>query len=322
MLPLDQARANPAQIEWDHYDPPVPVQTGITVHLLDLEELREYIDWTPFFLSWELAGRFPDILEDPIVGHEAKKLYQDALALLNLIIREKWIEARAVTGMFPANSTGDDLLLFDPESTDRELIRLHHLRQQVKKASGQPNLCLSDFVCPLSYRKKDYLGAFAVSAGFGVDALVQKYEAQHDDYHAILVKALADRLAEAGAEYLHEKIRKEIWGYERHENLSKEDLIQEKYSGIRPAPGYPACPDHTEKDLLWKLLQVDQKTGIVLTESKAMYPAASVSGWYFSHPQSKYFGISEISEDQLEDYCKRKGWTLETGRKWLSPLLP
>ncbi len=322
LQPLDQARINRTPIDWDSYDPPVPAQLGIKEQKLDLETLRQYIDWTPFFQSWELAGKFPNILEDPIVGHEAKKLFRDATTLLDQIIREKWIEARAVTGIFPANAEGDDILIFDPENKSDEIMRLHHLRQQVKKAAGQPNLCLSDFVSPISYGKKDYLGAFAVSAGFGVDEIVKRYEAEHDDYHAILVKALADRLAEAGAEYLHEKIRKEQWGYEKNENLSNDELIQEKYTGIRPAPGYPACPDHTEKDLLWQLLLVEEKTGMILTESKAMFPAASVSGWYFSHPQSKYFGISEIGEDQLNDYCIRKNWTSETGKKWLSPLLP
>ncbi|MBK9271543.1 MAG: methionine synthase [Saprospiraceae bacterium] len=322
LLSIQQARENKFVFDWKNYQIPVPKKLGIQIHELNLKVLSEYIDWTPFFLSWELAGRYPAIFEDPVVGHEAKKLFEDANQLLKHIIDQKLISAIGITGIFPANSDTDDILIYDVEKPDQINYKLHHLRQQIKKTAGQPNFCLSDYLAPKSSDTKDYIGAFAVTAGIGVDQLVKQYESKHDDYHAILVKAIADRLAEAAAEYLHLQIRTNLWAYSENENLNNDDLISEKYLGIRPAPGYPACPDHTEKDLLWKLLDVEKNTGMILTSSKAMYPAASVSGWYFSHPESKYFGISEIGEDQLEDYCKRKSWTLEEGKKWLSPLLP
>ncbi len=322
MHTLETARANALKFDWNNYSIPVPKKLGIHVHDLDLEVLKNFIDWTPFFLSWELAGRYPAILSDPIVGHEAKKLFADAKILLDKIISQKLISAKAVTGIFPANSDGDDILVYDIENTKNVNFKLHHLRQQIKKTAGQPNFCLADYVAPLNSGNIDYIGGFAVTAGIDADLLVKEYENQNDDYHAILVKALADRLAEAGAEYLHQLIRTDHWGYSLNEDLKNEDLISEKYQGIRPAPGYPACPDHTEKDSLWQLLEVEKNTGMILTSSKAMYPAASVSGWYLSHPESKYFGISEISEDQLINYCERKGWAIEEGKKWLSPLLP
>lgn len=239
--------------------------------------------------------------------------------MLEQIINNNLLDIRAVTGLFYANASGDDILVKDP--TGEVITILHHLRQQIKKAEGQPNLCLTDFIAPEDSGHKDFIGAFAISAGFGSDELVRQFEQNHDDYHAILVKALADRMAEAATEFLHLKIRKSLWGYATKEQLSNQELIDEKYSGIRPAPGYPACPDHTEKDTLWRLLDVERNIGIRLTESKAMFPAASVSGWYLAHPEARYFGISEIEEDQLQDYAERKGWDLPTAKKWLSPLL-
>ncbi|MBK6571390.1 MAG: methionine synthase [Saprospiraceae bacterium] len=320
-ISIEEARNNKFKIDWNSFVPCPPVQIGVNIYLLDLNILSDYIDWTPFFQSWELAGKYPAILQDEVVGVEAQKLFNDAKALLNKIVSEKLIQAKAVVGIFPANSLGDDLILYNSDVRDHELIKLHHLRQQVKKASGQANLCLSDFIAPVESGKKDFVGAFAVSAGFGVEELVGEYERAHDDYHAIMVKAIADRFAEAAAEYMHAKVRKEIWGYASDEMLDNDSLIKEKYAGVRPAPGYPACPDHTEKKLLWSLLDVEDKIGITLTESMAMHPAASVSGWYFAHPDSKYFGISEIHEDQLTDYCTRKKWDLSTGKKWLGPIL-
>ncbi|MBP6522583.1 MAG: B12-binding domain-containing protein, partial [Saprospiraceae bacterium] len=320
-ISIEEARNNKFKIDWNSFVPCPPVQSGVNIYLLDLNILSDYIDWTPFFQSWELAGKYPAILQDEVVGVEAQKLFNDAKALLNKIVSEKLIQAKAEVGIFPANSLGDDLILYNSDVRDHELIKLHHLRQQVKKASGQANLCLSDFIAPVESGKKDFVGAFAVSAGFGVEELVGEYERAHDDYHAIMVKALADRFAEAAAEYMHAKVRKEIWGYASDEMLDNDSLIKEKYAGVRPAPGYPACPDHTEKKLLWSLLDVEDKIGITLTESMAMHPAASVSGWYFAHPDSKYFGISEIHEDQLTDYCTRKKWDLSTGKKWLGPIL-
>ncbi|MBK8448665.1 MAG: methionine synthase [Saprospiraceae bacterium] len=319
-LSIHEARNNKVKIDWTNYAPPIPVQTGIQVFdSIDFSILRKYIDWTPFFQSWELAGRFPQILEDEIVGIEAKKLYQDANLLIDDIINRNLLTAKAVIGIFPANSTMDDILVYEKDGTEKMI--LHQLRQQIKKAANQPNFCLSDYIAPITSNKLDYIGAFAVCTGFGVDALVKEYETALDDYHAILVKAIADRFAEALAEYMHEKVRTEIWAYAVDEKMSNVDLISEKYVGIRPAPGYPACPDHTEKDLLWSLLEVEQNTGIILTESKAMYPTAAVSGWYFSHPESKYCAISEISQDQAEDYRQRKNWDLSTMKKWLGPVL-
>jgi 5-methyltetrahydrofolate--homocysteine methyltransferase len=317
-IPLEAARDNRVQIDWESYVPPVPKQLGVQVwENYSIEELINYIDWTPFFHTWELKGKYPAILEDSRVGEEARKLFQDAKMMLNRIIEEEWFTAKAVIGLFPANTVGDDIVLYNTEDRKHHGMVLNHLRQQRKKAAGQPNLCLADFVAPAASGKEDYIGAFAVTAGVGIEPWVKKYEDDHDDYHAILLKALADRLAEALAERMHERMRKEFWGYAADEKMSKEDLIKETYRGIRPAPGYPACPEHTEKLKLWELLGVKETIGVELTESMAMYPAASVSGWYFSHPESRYFGVGEISEDQAADYKIRKGWTEEEADKWL-----
>ncbi|MFY8020797.1 MAG: methionine synthase [Bacteroidia bacterium] len=281
-----------------------------------LEDLRNYIDWTPFFATWELSGRFPKILEDEIIGKEATKLFHDANAMLDKVINEKLLGAKAVIGFWPANRNGDDVELDVNGKTEV----FHFIRQQNEKADGQNYHCLADFVASKD-QAQDYLGAFAVTAGIGIEKLVEAYEKDHDDYNSIMIKAIADRLAEAFAEKMHELVRKEFWGYDASENLSSEDLIKEEYRGIRPAPGYPACPDHTEKGLLFELLDAEKAIGIHLTESYAMYPAAAVSGYYFSHPESKYFGVGKIQKDQVEDYAKRKGQTVEFIEKWLAPNL-
>jgi 5-methyltetrahydrofolate--homocysteine methyltransferase len=322
-LTIKQARANKLALDWASYSPSRPAFLGLkTFEDYPLEELSDYIDWTPFFASWQLAGKFPAILQDEVVGHEAQKLYNDARSLLRRIIDERWLQARAVLGLFPANSSGeDDIALYADESRAQVVANLHHLRQQNQKAPGLPNYCLADFVAPAATGRADYLGAFAVTAGIGIEEHVRRFEAEHDDYHAILLKALADRLAEALAERLHQRLRREFWGYAADEQLDNEALIAEKYQGIRPAPGYPACPDHTEKQTLWQLLDVEGRIGMKLTESFAMYPAASVSGWYFSHPQAKYFGLGQISKDQVEDYAERKGMGLEQAERWLAPVL-
>jgi 5-methyltetrahydrofolate--homocysteine methyltransferase len=318
-LTLAQARANKLQVDWSQYIPPRPAFLGIkTFDQYPLETLTGYIDWTPFFQSWQLAGKYPAILQDKVVGTEAQQLYRDAQSLLRRIIDEKWLSARAVIGIFPAAPAGDDdIRLFSDETRTRELATLHHLRQQSQKAPGQPNFCLSDFIAPSG----DYLGAFAVTTGAGLEEHVKRFEAAHDDYSAIMLKALADRLAEAFTERMHELVRKEYWGYASAEQLDNDQLIGEQYQGIRPAPGYPACPEHTEKRTLWKLLQPDKNAGITLTESCAMYPAASVSGWYFSHPEAKYFGLGQIGKDQVEDYARRKGMAFAEAERWLMPVI-
>jgi len=321
-LTLNKARENAFQMDWTDYEPPVPKKPGI--HLIEdysLEELTEYIDWTPFFTSWQLKGKFPAILEDETVGQEAQKLYNDARSMLRQIIDEGWLQAKAIIGLFPANATSDDIEVYTDESRENIQTHLRNLRQQRKKAPGQPNHSLADFVAPVDSGKKDYVGAFAVTAGIGIEEHVRRFEEDHDDYHAIMLKALADRLAEALAERMHQRVRTEFWGYATDEALDNDALIAEKYAGIRPAPGYPACPEHTEKGTLWALLDVEAKTGIKLTESYAMYPAASVSGWYFSHPESKYFGLGEVSKDQVEDYASRKNMSIEEAERWLSPVL-
>ena len=319
LLNIEDARKNKLQLDWKNYNPPIPKKQGIfRFPNIPLEILKDYLDWTPFFQSWELAGKYPAILEDKIVGVEAKKLFVDANILLDKIIKEKSLQAKAVIGLFPANNIGDDI---EVRLNENKKIQLHHLRQQIKKAEGQANFCLADYIAPKESNKQDYIGAFAVSAGFGVDELVKYYESKHDDYNAILVKALADRLAEACAEYMHKKVRTEYWAYSTNESLSNEELITEKYQGIRPAPGYPACPEHTEKQILWNILDVEKNTGISLTDSCAMFPTAAVSGWYFSHPDSKYFGISEIEKDQALDYAERKDWTAEEMKRWLGAVM-
>lgn len=322
-LSLEAARANKAKIDWDNYTPASPAQSGITIYdEYDLKEIQNYIDWTPFFHTWELKGSYPKIMDDPEKGAEAKKLFDDAQLMLQQIVNEKWLSARAVVGIFPANSNdNDDVILYSDEKRNSEMLRLSHLRQQTEKPPGKPNLCLSDFIAPESTKLPDYLGAFAVTAGIGIEERVKAYESVHDDYNAIMLKALADRLAEAFAELMHEKVRKEIWAYSTSEKLENQQLIKEEYQGIRPAPGYPACPEHTEKAKLWKLLDVEKNSGIQLTEHFAMLPAASVSGWYFSHPEAKYFAVGKINRDQVEDYAQRTGMDIPTAERWLAPNL-
>ncbi|MFN8295509.1 MAG: methionine synthase [Chitinophagales bacterium] len=325
-LSIEDARKNKLQLDWTNYTPPTPAFIGTKVFdNYDLSELRKYIDWTPFFSTWELHGKYPNILEDKIVGAEAKKLLADANALLDKIIAEKWLTAKAVIGFFEANSNMDDIELQDISNaetlTDKRKSVLHHLRQQNKKGEGLPNFCLSDFIAPKESNKKDYIGGFAVTTGIGIEKWIQHFQDTHDDYNKIMLAALADRLAEAFAEHMHERVRKEFWKYDTSESLTNEELIREKYRGIRPAPGYPACPDHTEKPMLFKLLDAEKNAGITLTESNAMYPASSVSGWYFSHPDSKYFGIGKIAKDQVEDYAARKNMKVEEMERWLQSVL-
>jgi 5-methyltetrahydrofolate--homocysteine methyltransferase len=320
---LAQARANRHRIDWQAYQPPRPTALGITAFDdYPLAELTPYIDWMPFFNAWEFTGRFPDLLTDAKVGEAASNLYADARRLLRTVVAERWIKARAVLGFFAANSVDDDdIEVYADESRSRVIARLHHLRQQKGKPAGQSHDCLADFVAPKSSGVADYIGAFAVTAGFGLEPHVQRFQAAHDDYNAIMLKALADRYAEALAERLHERVRRELWGYAPDEELTNEKLIREEYRGIRPAPGYPACPEHTEKGTLWQLLDVERKAGIVLTESFAMFPTAAVSGFYFSHPNSRYFAVGQIDLDQVQSYARRKGMTLEEAQRWLAPNL-
>ncbi|MGK9477683.1 methionine synthase [Melioribacter sp. OK-6-Me] len=319
---LIEARNNKFHSDWKSYQPIKPNKLGLTVYNdYPLEEISRFIDWTPFFQAWEMKGKYPDILKNESYGKEAQKLYDDALSMLKEIISNKLLKAYAVVGLFPANSTGDDIELYCDESSTGLLAVMHTLRQQIKKVKGQPNYALADFIMPKEYGVNDYVGLFAVTAGIGIDEVVRYYESKHDDYNAIMVKALADRLAEAFAELLHLKVRKELWGYAADENLTNEELISEKYIGIRPAPGYPALPDHTEKITIWKVLNPTENAGIILTESMAMLPAASVSGWYIAHPEAKYFNVGKIGFDQLEDYRKRKGMSKSEAEKWLRTIL-
>jgi len=318
---LKEALANPFSIEWYQRAIQTPSELGVTEHSMTVSELREYIDWTPFFRTWELHGKFPAILEDNVVGEEAKKLYADALEMLDQIANENWLQYKGVVGIYPANAAGDDIELYANESRQEIIHTVHTMRQQGQKAANVPNIALSDFIAPKDSGVKDYLGGFAVTAGLGIKEHVDRFEADHDDYKSILLKALADRLAEAFAEALHEKVRKSTWGYEPTESFDNEALIKEKYRGIRPAPGYPACPDHTEKIGLFDLLNVPDLTGITLTDSLAMMPAASVSGWYFAHPQSKYFGVGKISQDQVNSLAERKGYPVDKMERWLSSSL-
>ncbi len=321
-IPLEAAQKNQVQIDWNKVQPVAPTFTGTKeFNHYPLEEIAKYIDWQPFFIAWELHGKFPAILSDAIVGEQATQLYNDAQALLQQVIKEQRLTAKGAIGFWPANSDGKDTvtLLKQQEGPD-EMIHLQFLRQQIKKAAGQPNFSLADFIAPSTANTQDYLGAFSVTI-HGVDAYIKEFEAAHDDYNKIMLQALADRLAEAFAELLHKRTRKEFWGYAKEEQLSNEDLIKEQYSGIRPAPGYPACPDHTEKYKLFDLLGGKAATGIHLTESLAMYPASSVCGWYFSNPQSQYFGVGKIQKDQLHDYAQRKGMSLEEATRWLRPIL-
>jgi 5-methyltetrahydrofolate--homocysteine methyltransferase len=317
-----EARRHGLKTDWSSYAPPVPARLGVQVFEdYPLEEISRVIDWTPFFQTWELAGRYPKILQDQIVGEAARNLFADAQAMLQRIIAQKWLQANAVVGLFPANSVGDDVEVYADETRTRVLTTFHFLRQQMVKPEDRANHCLADLIAPRDSGVRDYIGCFAVTAGIGIDPRVEEYEAKHDDYSAIMLKALADRLAEAFAELMHQRVRREFWGYAADEALGVDALIDEAYRGIRPAPGYPACPDHTEKGLLFQLLDVSARTGITLTESFAMFPTAAVSGFYFSHPQSQYFAVGRIDRDQVEDYALRRGWDLRTAERWLAPIL-
>ena len=318
-LPIEKARANKFPIDWKAEDIVTPKKLGLTViDEINLSDLEDYIDWTPFFQTWELAGRFPRILEDEIVGEAATKLYAEAQTMLKAILTEKRLQAKAVVGLWPANSQGEDILVYADESRKEVIATFHTTRQQLQKAKAASNMALADFIAPVETGLKDYIGGFAVTAGLGIDQWVEQYEADHDDYNSIMLKALADRLAEALAEYMHVKVRKEIWGYKADEAFTNEELIKENYQGIRPAPGYPACPDHTEKPTLFNLLDATKHAGVELTETYAMFPAASVSGWYFAHPEAKYFGVGKIAKDQVEGLAERKGMPFEEMERWLS----
>ncbi|WP_394140988.1 methionine synthase [Vibrio chagasii] len=316
---LEQARANKVSIDWDAYTPPAPAKPGVHVfNDFDVATLRNYIDWTPFFMTWSLVGKYPAILDHEEVGEEAKRLFKDANELLDRVEKEKLLEARGMCAMFPANSVGDDIEVYTDESRTKVLKVLHNLRQQTEKPKGF-NYCLSDYIAPKESGKADWIGGFAVTGGIGERDLADEYKANGDDYNAIMIQAVADRLAEAFAEYLHQEVRKDIWGYAPDEDLSNDDLIREKYQGIRPAPGYPACPEHTEKGTLWELMDVEKTIDMSLTSSYAMWPGASVSGMYFSHPDSRYFAIAQIQQDQVDSYADRKGWDMLEAEKWLGP---
>ncbi len=320
LISLAHARGQAFVADWQKYTPPAPKQPGITVFAeYPLSELIQRIDWTPFFNTWELAGHYSQIFDDAVVGKQARELFEDAQKMLKQIVAEKWLTAKGVFGLWPASRVGDDIEVHDEAGT--ALSTVHFLRQQVDKPPGRPDFCLSDFIAPKESNVRDWIGGFAVTSGIGIERKLEEFEKSYDDYSSILLKALADRLAEAFAEALHERVRKEFWGYAADESLSNVDLIGEKYRGIRPAPGYPACPDHTEKRTLFKLLDATNNTGIELTESFAMYPTAAVSGWYFSHPDSQYFVVGRLGKEQIEDYAKRKGWTLAEAERWLAPNL-
>ncbi|PIW69114.1 MAG: methionine synthase, partial [Ignavibacteriales bacterium CG12_big_fil_rev_8_21_14_0_65_30_8] len=318
IISIEDAQKNKLKIDWDKTEITTPNFLGTkTLNDFSLTEIKKYIDWTPFFLTWEMKGRYPDILENKKYGKEAKKLFNDANKLLNEIISNKFLTANGVFGIYPANSIDDDIEIFTDENRTSIKRTLHTLRQQNKKSKGEPNIALSDFIAPKEKGKTDYIGAFAVTTGIGLEGIVNKFEKDNDDYNSILSKAIADRLAEAFAELLHEKIRKEFWGYSPNENLTGIEKIKEKYVGIRPAPGYPAQPDHTEKPIIFDLLKASKETGITLTESLAMHPAASVCGLYFSHPQAKYFNVGKLGKDQVLDYHRRKGMSVSEIEKWL-----
>jgi 5-methyltetrahydrofolate--homocysteine methyltransferase len=321
-LKLADARKNAVAIDFSKTPPKRPAFFGIkTFREYDLAELAEYIDWTPFFQTWELTGRFPAILDDATVGEVARSLYDDARKMLDRIIHEKWFTAQATIGFWPANAQGDDILVYADEARDKPIATLHTLRQQLEKREGRFNSALSDFIAPRDSGVADYIGAFVVTAGIGEDVVADRFKNANDDYSSILCKALADRLAEAFAERMHARVRREFWGYAPDEDLAAGDLILEKYQGIRPAPGYPAQPDHTEKATLFKLLDAENTAGVTLTESFAMWPGSSVSGLYFSHPESFYFGVGKIERDQVEDYAARKGFSVEETERWLAPVL-
>ena len=318
----EEAQKNTCSIDWNSFEAKLPNALGVhTIEQQSLKDLVPYIDWSPFFRSWDLHGKYPDILTDEVVGEQAQSLFQDAQEMLNQIVEDNWLTAKARFGLFPAHAVGDDIEIYTTDDRSQVSARWLTLRQQLKKRRGLPNLALADFVAPKTSGKKDYIGAFCVTTGFGTDEKAQAFEAENDDYSSIMVKALSDRLAEAFAEYLHERVRRKYWGYAVEESFSNEELIQEKYKGIRPAPGYPACPDHLEKKTLWKLMEVEETIGVQLTESLAMWPASSVSGYYFAHPEAQYFGLGKIKTDQLVSYSKRRGISLDEARKWLNPNL-
>ena len=323
LVALSEARANRLATDWRSYQSRAPEQPGIHVFAdYPLEDLVPFIDWTPFFMTWQLAGKYPRILDDEVVGEQARQVFADAQRMLAEFVQNKLLKARAVIGLFPANAVNsEDIAVFADDSRRQPLAVVHSLRQQSRKPAGQPNFALADFLAPEDTAVHDYMGAFAVTTGIGLGPIVKAYEAEHDDYSAIMAKALADRLAEAFAECLHQRVRKELWGYARDEKLANDELIAERYRGIRPAPGYPACPDHTEKRLLWQLLDVESRIGMTLTESFAMDPAASVCGWYFAHPDSRYFGVGKIARDQVADYAERKGMSIAEAERWLAPNL-
>jgi 5-methyltetrahydrofolate--homocysteine methyltransferase len=321
LLPIGEARRRAHQPDWSEYTPPRPAKPGVhEFRQIPISEIRPYIDWTPFFQAWEVPGKYPDLFEDETVGEHARALFDDATAMLDRMEREQLIEARAVVGLFPASSVGDDIRVFADEKRGDVQATVHGIRQQFAK-DGRENYCLSDFVAPSETGLEDWVGAFAVTAGIGAKEVADALALEHDDYSAILVKSLADRLAEALAERMHAMVRRELWGYAPDEGLDNDALIAEKYQGIRPAPGYPACPDHTEKRTLFELLDVERRIGIELTEGFSMYPAAAVSGWYFSHPSSRYFGVGRVGRDQVQDYADRKGWTVKEAEQWLAPSL-
>jgi 5-methyltetrahydrofolate--homocysteine methyltransferase len=322
-LSLERARANALKLNWSGNElPPRPTFLGTKVLAeYSIAELVPFIDWTPFFATWELVGKYPAILDDATVGEAARTLFDDAQAMLKKITEERWFRANAVVGFWPANSEGDDIQVFGDEARTKPIATLHTLRQQLTRREGRANVALADFIAPRASKLADYVGAFTVTAGVGEDEIAERFKRANDDYSAIMIKALADRLAEAFAERLHQRVRTEFWAYAPDERLSNVELIAEKYRGIRPAPGYPAQPDHTEKGELFRLLDGERRIGVKLTESFAMWPGASVCGLYFSHPESHYFGVGKIERDQVEDYARRKGWSVEEAEKWLAPIL-
>jgi 5-methyltetrahydrofolate--homocysteine methyltransferase len=331
LVSLQQARDNSVPIDWDSYTPPKPKQLGVQVLKdISIKEIIPYIDWTFFFHAWELKGSYPKILAHPEKGYEANKLFDDAQRMLEQIKKQGWIKAAAVIGLFPANSDGDDVVLFSDERRSEQLSKFHFLRKQCKQPDGKANFCLADYVASIESDQDDYVGGFACTAGLGIEAKLAEFEADHDDYSAILLKSLADRLAEALAEWLHLKVRTDYWGYEEpkavntlfpEEEVDLEPLLKEQYQGIRPAIGYPATPDHTEKDILWQLLDVERNIGMTLTETKAMLPTAAVSGLYLSHPDASYFAVGKIDDEQLKEYAARKNMEEEVARRWLAPNL-
>jgi 5-methyltetrahydrofolate--homocysteine methyltransferase len=320
LLALEQARANALQFAFNEHTIAVPSQLGVHLHTPNIETLIPYIDWTPFFQTWDLHGKYPQILTDDVVGAAASKVYEDAQQLLAQVVKDGVLQCKGLSGIFPANAIGDDIEIYDPNNLEILHTQIT-LRQQTKKVAGQPNIALADFIAPKGSQQQDYIGAFVVTAGLGIEHYISDFDAKQDDYNSIMIKALADRLAEAFAEYLHEVVRKETWAYAEDETLENQALIAEKYRGIRPAPGYPACPDHLEKLGIFKLLDATAQIGVTLTESLAMWPAAAVSGWYFAHPDAKYFGLGKITQEQLDDVARRKGVDVTEIERWYSSIL-